>query len=85
MDETDLPGKRWDTADGVHLDLRGLDPPEPMVAILTTLDAPGENGPVTAILSRDPIFLFPELDERGWKYQYLSSEGAEVRLRLTRA
>jgi len=84
MGEPEIPGKRWDSAEAVHLDLRGLEPPEPMVAILAVLDTPGEKRPVTIIMSRDPIFLFPELAERGWQHEYLPSEGAETRLRLTR-
>jgi TusA-related sulfurtransferase len=48
-----------------HLDNRDLDPPEPMVRILETIEtmAPGEV--LSALLCREPIFLFPELAKRG--------------------
>lgn len=48
-----------------HLDNRELDPPEPMVRILATTEsmAPGEV--LSALLCREPIFLFPELAKRG--------------------
>ncbi len=48
-----------------HLDNRDLDPPEPMVKILTTTEtmAPGEV--LSALLCREPMFLFPELAKRG--------------------
>lgn len=84
MSDGGLPGKRQETAAAVDLDLRGLDPPEPMLAILATIDAPGEARPVTVTLDRDPIFLLPELAARGWSYAYLDAGGDAVRLRLTR-
>ena len=77
-------------AGGLALDLRGLDPPEPMVAILGLIDS-GEAGPVLiAHLDREPIFLYPELDDRGWAHEVLPSACGEanceheVRLRIVR-
>jgi uncharacterized protein (DUF2249 family) len=48
-----------------ELDNRELDPPEPMVRILVATEtmAPGEV--LSALLCREPIFLFPELAKRG--------------------
>ncbi|HEU4548276.1 MAG TPA: DUF2249 domain-containing protein [Rhizomicrobium sp.] len=48
-----------------HMDNRDLDPPEPMVRILAATEemAPGEV--LSALLCREPIFLFPELAKRG--------------------
>jgi len=47
------------------LDNRGLEPPEPMVRILDSLEhlAPGEV--LEAINEREPVFLYPELEARG--------------------
>jgi uncharacterized protein (DUF2249 family) len=47
-----------------ELDLVDLEPPEPMVRILETLEElkPGEV--LFALLSREPLFLFPELAKR---------------------
>jgi hypothetical protein len=79
----------WQSADGTHIDVRGLDPPEPMVAILTLLES-SDISSLIAHLDRDPIFLYPELDERGWGYELLPSDcgnescGHEVRLKLVR-
>jgi uncharacterized protein (DUF2249 family) len=52
-----------------HLDNRDLDPPEPMVRILTAVEemAPGEV--LSALLCREPIFLFPELAKRGHRWR----------------
>jgi len=52
-----------------HLDNRDLDPPEPMVRILAVTEemAPGEV--LSALLCREPIFLFPELAKRGHRWR----------------
>ena len=85
----------WRTADAVHIDVRGLDPPEPMIAILRMIDADEVDAVLIAHLDREPIFLYPELDARGWTHEILSPpregqgcEGqgceGEVKLRLAR-
>lgn len=48
-----------------HLDNRELDPPEPMVRILAATEALKEGEVLSALLCREPIFLFPELAKRG--------------------
>jgi hypothetical protein len=79
----------WQSADGVHIDVRGLNPPEPMIEILKLLDGGGLSS-LTAHLDREPIFLYPELEERGWSHEVLPSECGdtacdhEVRLHLVR-
>lgn len=57
------------------LDNRDLDPPEPMVRILAALETmvPGEV--LCALLGREPVFLFPELEKRGHAWQ--GGPGAE--------
>lgn len=59
----------------VHLDNRDLDPPEPMVRILTAIEqlAPGQT--LSALLGREPIFLFRELAKRG--HQWRGGFGAD--------
>ena len=49
----------------VRMDNRDLEPPEPMVRILAAADklAPGET--LSALLRREPVFLFPQLEKRG--------------------
>lgn len=51
-----------------ELDLRDLDPPEPMVRIMETLEEllPGDT--LFALLAREPVFLFPELARRGHEW-----------------
>jgi Uncharacterized conserved protein (DUF2249) len=80
----DLPGRHWQESDGLHIDVRGLDPPDPMVAILGQLDHPGQTGPVTVHHDRQPIYLFPELAERGWACRQIPGDTGEIRLFLSR-
>lgn len=72
------------------MDVRGLEPPEPMVEILGLIDS-GQAGTVLiAHLDREPIFLYPELDDRGWAHEVMEPGCAAgdcadgVRLRITR-
>lgn len=52
----------------IVLDNRDLDPPEPMVRILGAAEklAPGET--LSALLRREPVFLFPQLEKRGFRW-----------------
>jgi hypothetical protein len=75
----------------LHIDVRGLSPPEPMVAILGLIDRGEAGNALTAHLDREPIFLYPELEDRGWSYELLAVTSDEaayeyaVNLRLVRA
>lgn len=53
----------------VELDNRGLEPPQPMVRILDALDQLPPGGRVVAINDRRPLFLYPELEERGYRHE----------------
>jgi hypothetical protein len=81
--------RTWRTAEGLHIDVSGLDPPEPMVAILSLIDGGEVEEALIAHLDREPIFLYPELDDRGWSYELVPSCGdsgcpGEVKLRMVR-
>lgn len=51
-----------------ELDLRGMEPPEPMLRILNTLEATAPGATFRARTDRQPMHLFPELDARGAKH-----------------
>lgn len=55
-----------------NLDNRDLDPPEPLVRILATTESMGPGEVLSALLCREPLFLFPELAKRGhsWRGGY---------------
>lgn len=80
----EVPGKHWLVGDRLHIDTRGLSPPDPMVAVVWHISQPGQEGPVTAYFDRDPVHLFPELVERGWRYEYALRDPDRVRLILRR-
>lgn len=50
--------------DGLVLDVRGLEPPEPMRLVLATLERP-DALPLTVVHHREPVLLYPRLAERG--------------------
>lgn len=74
----------WREEDGVHIDVRKLAPPNPMIAILRQIESAGEDETVVVHHEREPHFLIPELAERGWRVARTSSEVVNVRLWLER-
>jgi uncharacterized protein (DUF2249 family) len=52
-----------------QLDNRELDPPEPMVRILAAVESMKQGDVLSALLCREPIFLFPELAKRGHRWR----------------
>jgi len=64
------------------LDVRGLEPPEPMVKILEALEEliPGE---VLEVLhERRPMLLYPQLDDRGFIHETDEPEPGLSRIRI---
>lgn len=53
----------------IEIDNRGLTPPEPMVRILDTLKDMGSSDMLVARNDRQPLFLYPELEELGYAYE----------------
>jgi len=68
----------------VGLDVRGLEPPAPMVRVLEMLDrlAPGQHLEVRH--DRRPVFLYPQLDERGFVHETDEPEPGLVRILIRR-
>lgn len=75
----------WVGADGTHVDLRGLRPPEPLVRVLKLLPTIATGGALIVHLERDPVMLYPELAEAGWQAEPLPAPEGEFRLRLSAA
>ncbi len=67
------------------LDVRGLEPPEPMLRTLAALEELPEGGTLVQINVRVPEFLLPLLDERGFVYQIREQEPGLVRAVIRRA
>jgi hypothetical protein len=66
----------------VHIDVRGLAPPGPLVAILGLVAV--SDATVFVHHDRDPKMLYPELAERGWVAERVAAPAGEVRLKLER-
>jgi hypothetical protein len=79
-----MTNRRWVEADGIHIDVRGLPPPEPLVAILALVRGVSDATPVIVHHERDPLWLYPELSEIGWRAERIDAGPGEVRLRLER-
>jgi hypothetical protein len=82
---TDLWRTRSKLVDGVwHIDVKNMQPPDPMTAILGLLESAAPAGDVIIHHDRDPIYLYPELHERGWQARRLDNPDDLVCLRLSR-
>jgi len=70
--------------DAATLDVRGLEPPLPMVRVLERLDtlAPGDS--LTVLHERRPLFLYPQLDDRGFHHDTDEPEPGLVRIVIRR-
>ena len=53
----------------MHLDNRGLMPPEPMVKVLGAVEAMQSGEVMDVLLDREPSFLFPQLEQRGHEWR----------------
>ncbi|PWL17451.1 universal stress protein [Falsochrobactrum shanghaiense] len=51
-----------------YLDCSDMEPPEPMVRILSEIENMSEGEVLFALLHREPLFLFPELETRGHQW-----------------
>jgi hypothetical protein len=69
----------------VRLDVRGLEPPEPLVRTLAALESLPDGHQLIQINARVPQFLLPMLSERGFACEVDSSDVDQVRVRIWRA
>lgn len=68
----------------IEVDNRGLEPPEPMVRILRALSSLPDGDDVEALMDREPMMLYPELERRGFDWTF--EPGAEFhRLHIRKA
>lgn len=64
----------------VTIDVRELEPPQPMALVLERLDTLAEDEALEVIHSRRPVFLYPLLDERG--FTHVTDEPAPGMVRI---
>jgi uncharacterized protein (DUF2249 family) len=68
----------------VVLDVRGMEPPEPMVRTLAALEALPEGATLLQINVRVPQFLLPRLEELGFSYAVREEDDNLVRVFIRR-
>lgn len=66
----------------VVLDVRGLEPPLPMVSVLERLDALGPGETLVVVHDRRPMFLYPQLEDRGFVHETEEPEPGVVRIHI---
>ena len=66
------------------IDVRGLAPPEPMVRVLEALDRLAPGARLEVLHERRPVFLYPQLDERGFSHETDTPEPGCVRIVIHR-
>jgi uncharacterized protein (DUF2249 family) len=64
------------------LDVRGLEPPLPMVRVLERLDALGPGDELRVVHDRRPVFLYPQLDDRGFAHETSEPSPGVVEIRI---
>ena len=65
--------RTWRAADAMHIDLRGLKPPEPTAVVLQTIESGKVDTALVGHFDSEPIFLYPELEDRGWSNELMDS------------
>jgi uncharacterized protein (DUF2249 family) len=70
--------------EAVRIDVRGLEPPEPMVRVLEQLDALAPGRHLEVLHDRRPMFLYPQLDASGFVHETDEPELGLVRIRIRR-
>lgn len=81
----DAPDADAATPHTVWLDVRGLEPPEPLVRTLAALETLPEGQQLVQINARVPQFLLPILAERGFACEVDSAKVDHVHVRIWRA
>lgn len=68
----------------VHLDNRGLQPPEPMVRTLTALEELSPGDVLTIHNDRVPVYLLPQLLDAGASYEVEELLDGSARVRIVK-
>lgn len=61
-----------------HLDLTGLEAPEPMARILRQIELMEPGEVLFALLGREPLFLLSELEARGHRWAFAADDSGAV-------
>lgn len=64
------------------LDNRGFEPPQPMMRTMEALEKIPDGGELTIINNRRPMFLYPELDQLGYKHETKALEDGSYQITI---
>ena len=67
---------------GITLDCGIMEPPEPMLRLLESLDRLEKGEGIQMLHRMKPILLFPKLQERGFKFQDLEHAPDHVEVQI---
>lgn len=81
-DADDVPA---DDEQTVYLDVRGLNPPEPLMRTLAALETLASGRTLVQINNRIPQFLLPVLSERGFAWEIEDTRPDRVLVRISHA
>lgn len=69
----------------VVVDVRGLEPPQPLIRVLERLDALGPAQTLLVIHERRPMLLYPHLEARGFTHDTREPEPGRIEIVIRRA
>lgn len=72
--EMDIGSAHDAHVNGNAMDLRGLEPPEPLLRVLDAVESAAPD-PLVFLLSREPLPLYAILARTGWRYEVREAEG----------
>ncbi|SDQ88114.1 DUF2249 domain-containing protein [Virgibacillus salinus] len=67
------------------IDNRGLEPPQPMMRTLKTLDKMEYGTSFSIINDRRPLFLYEELNDRGYQHDTEEQEDGSFKITITKS
>lgn len=68
----------------MQLDNRGLEPPEPMMRTLAALEELPQGETLSIINDRRPMFLYEQLEEKGYKHVTTALEDGSFLIEITK-
>ncbi len=68
----------------MQLDNRGLEPPEPMMRTLAALEELAVGETLSIINDRRPMFLYEQLEEKGYKYVTTEQDDGSFKIEITK-
>lgn len=66
------------------LDVRGLEPPEPLERVLAEMETLGTDERICMVHRREPCLLYPILQREGFAHETLVTDEGEFRIMIWR-